>query len=179
MADTETDVERIRRRMLDLEVRVHTLESIAIRSLTLFAGVLLVLGSALPTFTDTREFDPVTTRLLNAPFVAFGSLRQDEDHVAFGVAVGIGFLGLLACVVIAVGICFVQWRRWAGPGSVRTAQVVAWLLLVGMLVPVILHVRSGEARTGLHPRSRDVVLRAGRDRLRDHGAQPASATTLV
>ena len=136
MADTETDVERIRRRMLDLEVRVHTLESIAIRSLTLFAGVLLVLGSALPTFTDTREFDPVTTRLLNAPFVAFGSLRQDEDHVAFGVAVGIGFLGLLACVVIAVGICFVQWRRWAGPGSVRTAQVVACLLLVGMLVPV-------------------------------------------
>jgi hypothetical protein len=136
MAETETDVERIRRRMLDLEVRVHTLESIAIRSLTLFTGVLLVLGSVLPTFTDEGAFDPVPLRLLNAPFVIFGSLGENGDHEGFAVAAGIGFLGLLACVVTAVGICFVQWQRWAGPRSVRTAQVVAWLLLIGMLVPV-------------------------------------------
>lgn len=138
MADTDIDVERIRRRLLDLEGRVHTLESIAIRSLTFVAACLLLLGGALPTFADDRGFDPVTVRLLTAPFEVFGSLGENGDEEGFGVAMGIGFLGLSACIVTAVGICVLQWRRWAGPGLVRTAQVVAVLLLIGMLVPVIL-----------------------------------------
>jgi hypothetical protein len=49
MADTETDVERLRRRLADLEGRVHTLESIAIRSLAFVTAALLVLGSVVPT----------------------------------------------------------------------------------------------------------------------------------
>lgn len=138
MTDTDTDVERIRRRLVDLEGRVHTLESIAIRSLTFVTACLLMLGSALPTFTDGRSFDPMTVRLLNAPFEVIGSLDEKEDEQVFGLAMGLAFLGLLACIVTAVGICIVQWRRWAGPGLARTAQVVAVLLLIGMLAPVLL-----------------------------------------
>jgi hypothetical protein len=136
MADIDADDERTRRRLLDLEGRVHTLESIAIRTLASISGTLLVLGSVLPIFTDARAFDPVAVRLLTAPFDIFGSLGEEGDHEGLGVAVGIGFLVLLACVAAAVGICFVQWQRWAGPGAARTAMVVAVLLLVGMLVPV-------------------------------------------
>ena len=138
MADTDIDVERIRRRLLDLEGRVHTLESIAIRSLTFVAACLLMLGSALPTFTDGRSFDPMTVRLLTAPFAVLGSLGEDEDEQVFGVVMGLVFLVLLACVLTAVGICVAQWRRWAGPGLVLTAQIVAVLLLIGMLVPILL-----------------------------------------
>lgn len=137
MADTETDVERIRRRVQDLEGRVHTLESIAIRSLAFVTAALLVLGSALPTFVDGRAFDPVPVRLATAPFEIFGSLGENEDGEGFGVAIGLGFLGLFACVVIAVGICIAQWRRWAGPRMARTAMVVAVLLLIGMFGPVL------------------------------------------
>lgn len=138
MADNETDVERIRRRLLDLEVRVHTLESIAIRSLTFVAACLLMLGSALPTFTDARAFDPMTVRLLTAPFEVFGSLGENGDEEGFGAVMGLAFLGLLACILTAIGICFATWRRWAGPGLVRTAQIVAVLLLIGTLAPVLL-----------------------------------------
>ncbi|GAA2149913.1 hypothetical protein [Glycomyces algeriensis] len=138
MADNETDVERIRRRLQDLEVRVHTLESIAIRSLSFVAACLLALGSALPVFTDGRSFDPMTVRLLTAPFAVLGALGEDADEQVFGAVMGLVFLVLLACVLTAVGICLAQWRRWGGPGLVLTAQVVAVLLLVGMLAPVLL-----------------------------------------
>jgi hypothetical protein len=136
MADIETESERTRRRLQDLEGRVHTLESIAIRALAFTSGTMLVAGSTLPIFTDERSFDPVTVRLLTAPLDAFASLSEEEVLKGFGVAAGIGFLVLLACVATAVVICCFQWQRWAGPRVARTAAVVAVLLLVGMLVPV-------------------------------------------
>lgn len=136
MADIETDDERIRRRLQDLEGRVHTLESIAIRALAFTSGALLVVGSTLPIFTDARAFDPAIVRLLTAPLDVVAALGEREVLGGFGVAAGIGFLILLACVATAVGICCFQWQRWAGPRVARTAAVVAVLLLVGMLVPV-------------------------------------------
>jgi hypothetical protein len=137
MAETETDVERIRRRVADLEGRVHTLESIAIRSLAFVTAALLVFGSVLPILIDGRDFDPVNLRLATAPFEIFGSLGEYEDDEGFGVVIGLGFLGLMACVVIALGICIAQWRRWAGPRTARTAMVVAVLLLIGMFGPIL------------------------------------------
>jgi len=144
MTSTDPDAERVRRRLSDLEDRVHTLESIAIRTLAVLTGALLVLGSALPTFTDGTD-ELVTVRLLTAPFEIFGSLGENGDDEGFGVVMGLGFLALLACIAAAVGICFVQWHRWARPGFALAAKVIAWLLLVGMLVPVYFTFASANA----------------------------------
>ena len=138
MAGTDTTGERTRRQLFDLEDRVHALETGVVRTLALLAGGLLALGSVLPVYSAPSEEQLPVLRLLTAPFEIFGVTSETEDHKAFNVMMGIGFLGLLACILTAVGVCFAQWNRQAGSVATRTAKVVAWLLVIGMVVPILL-----------------------------------------
>ncbi|HEX2143927.1 MAG TPA: hypothetical protein VHG10_05390 [Glycomyces sp.] len=139
-ADAETDQQRS-----DLEDRVFTLESIAIRALAAATVGLLTLGSALPVYADLEKDAIPTLRLLTAPFAAFGALDEVEDARGFTVTMGIVFAALLAGIVAAIGIGLAQWNRREGAGMVRSAKVVAWVLLIGMLVPLLITITAMDA----------------------------------
>lgn len=135
---------------------MYDLESMVVRTIIAVAGSLLVLGSVLTVYADPDEHVP-NWRLLTVPFEIFGALgalgEAGGDDVGIGVAMGVGYLGLLLCVVVAVGICFVQWGRQAGPVTERVAKLVASLMLIGMWVPVIF--------TGLAANSDNASVSAG------------------
>lgn len=115
-----------------LKRRVHGLESFLLHSLILVCIFLLLLGIVLVVSEDPNEEVPYSMRLLTVPFEAMA-----EAGEPFEWALGIGFLGLLACAVTAVCLASALWGREASLGVDRAGRIVAVLMAIGMWVPVL------------------------------------------
>lgn len=135
MPDTETTAERNKWRS-GIERRISALESSLIRSLVIAACGLIALGSVLPVYSGVDGDIIPTMRLATAPFTALSAADQPSDR-AYALVAGIGLLGLLSCVVVALGVGAVQCGRNARRSTLRTAKVVFWLMLVGSLFPLL------------------------------------------
>ena len=103
-------------------------------------GLRFGLARATDALGDVEESHVVEhVRLVTAPFQEFG--HGILDHGAADVVLGIGFLGLLLCVVYAVADCVAMAGSGTiGRGRLRWSQVVCVLMGIGAVVPVIMGV---------------------------------------
>ncbi|HEY1133848.1 MAG TPA: hypothetical protein VGE77_04670, partial [Nocardioides sp.] len=129
------DTDRTQRALVQ---RIERLERLFVGAVGALAALLLVAGLLAPYIvpTDPDAEDPggdddLMATLLVAGFRALGYRSSDGDVVAFSVLAGIGFLGLLVVVLVALGLLWSMASGGAGAGTARAARVVAWLLGVG------------------------------------------------
>lgn len=129
---------RARRELRALEDRVEALETLAVRAMVLATTTLLIVGSLLPVY-DGLERDAVPTlRLGTAAFVTFSRLDKVEDANGFAVTMGIGFLILLAGIIVAVSVGYHQWFRLGSRAVTRVAKAAVAVLWIGAAVALIL-----------------------------------------
>lgn len=123
LATTRSQVEGLRRGLL--------------RGGAVVAVVVLVLGLALPMYTESVDDKPVSVWVLTAAFQAFGDLGNGGDR-ALGIVGGIGFLGLLIAIVMLIGILL--FSVIGGAGKRRYApirNILGILACIGTVVALI------------------------------------------
>jgi MFS family permease len=116
-----------------LQRRVQTLEDLLLRLLAWGVALLLAVGLVLPyaPVTEESDEDDVLPRLLTAGFRAVTYRNDEGEGDGFSVAVGIGFLGLLALAVVAGFLLAVMASGFASERTVTAATTVGVLLVVG------------------------------------------------
>lgn len=152
--------------LVELRARVDRLELLIVRAGMVATWVLLTLGVLLDfaTFAETSadsddgRSTPVALSVLTFPFRMVGELGKPEsagdDDLALGVAIAIGFLGLLVVVAIAAFALAAGWNRLAGGRTVRVLRLAAILSTIGTGVVWIFGLMAASADdkgSALHP----------------------------
>jgi len=137
------------------------------RTATLLAVLCLLLGFVLPAFHEKLvSFDdddaPVSYRLVQLPFIAFGPSAPGEtsNGRALDVVMGIGFTGLL---VVAIGVIVALLASWEGLREWWPrwcARTLTLLLVIGTCVVLLLGA-AGSASGGSIDWGTLVVLAVG------------------
>lgn len=124
---------QIAREVAQLGAQVRSLRLAVLRVPAILAVALIVAGSLLPAWSETVDDEPQTRRVLIVGFQALS-----EPGGGFGVAAGIGFLGLLVILLLLCGVLVNS--VIAGQGRAEHARVrglIGALAAVGAVVATL------------------------------------------
>lgn len=143
MSDIESDLQRQRRKAAELDIRIDTLETLAVTCLVILTALTLVVGVVSPVAVDARDGSGV--RLLLLPLQLMGELQGVGDS---GILVTLLLANLLtiATVIAAIVVGVLMIARTAGRSTLVVAKVVGGLLILAaaLLLLITVGIAMGE-----------------------------------